>query len=164
MQAQGRIVLEKELIDIRSGGGYRIIEAITRYDCGTRNANTVKRIYKKNENEVVREEELKGSELPVRTGTLDDKVLREVCRPPKASQAELAEKANEAASQLKLANEALLKKDLAKAEKQPLIKTSDNKTAAAPAQVAAIKRVETYYTLEMMIGQYRDVYQRAMAQ
>ena len=32
------------------------------------------------------------------------------------------------------------------------------------AQVAAIKRVETYYTLEMMIGQYRDVYQRAMAQ
>jgi hypothetical protein len=45
VQAQGRIVLEKELIDIKSGGGYRIIEAITRYDCGTRNANTVKRIY-----------------------------------------------------------------------------------------------------------------------
>ena len=134
VQAQGRIVLEKELIDIRSGGGYRIIEAITRYDCGTRNANTVKRIYKKNENEVVREEELKGSELPVRTGTLDDKVLREVCRPPKASQAELAEKANEAASQLKLANEALLKKDLANAEKQPLIKTSDNKPAAVTAK------------------------------
>ena len=32
------------------------------------------------------------------------------------------------------------------------------------AQAAAIKRVETYYTQEMMIGQYRDVYQRAMAQ
>lgn len=31
------------------------------------------------------------------------------------------------------------------------------------AQTAAIKRVETYYTLEMMIGQYREVYQRAMA-
>ena len=136
VQAQGRIVLEKELIDIRSGGGYRIIEAITRYDCGTRNANTVKRIYKKNENEVVREEELKGSELPVRTGTLDDKVLREVCRPPKASQAELAEEANEAASQLKLANEALLKKDLANAEKQPLIKASDNKPAAVTTKEA----------------------------
>ena len=43
VQAQGRIVLEKELIDIRSGSGYRVIEAITRYDCGTRNANTIKR-------------------------------------------------------------------------------------------------------------------------
>ena len=32
------------------------------------------------------------------------------------------------------------------------------------AQAAAIQRVETYYTLEMMIGQYREVYQRAMAQ
>ncbi|HSG21493.1 MAG TPA: carbonic anhydrase family protein [Azonexus sp.] len=132
VQAQGRIVLEKELIDIRSGAGYRIIEATTRYDCGTRNANTIKRIYKKNDTEVVREEEIKGSDLPVRSGTLDDKVLREVCRPPKESQAELAQKANEAASQLKLANEALLKKEAVKAEKPPLIKASENGHAAAP--------------------------------
>jgi len=131
VQAQGRIVLEKELIDIRSGAGYRIIEAITRYDCGTRNANTVKRIYKKNETEVVREEEIKANELPVRSGTLDDKVLREVCRPPKDSQAELAVKANEAANQLKLANEALLKKEAVKAEKAPLIKASENNHAPA---------------------------------
>ena len=131
VQAQGRIVLEKELIDIRSGAGYRIIEAITRYDCGTRNANTVKRIYKKNETEVVREEEIKANELPVRSGTLDDKVLREVCRPPKDSQAELAVKANEAANQLKLANEALLKKETVKAEKAPLIKASENNHAPA---------------------------------
>lgn len=136
VQAQGRIVLEKELIDIRSGAGYRIIEAITRYDCGTRNANTVKRIYKKNETEVVREEEIKANELPVRSGTLDDKVLREVCRPPKDSQAELAEKANEAANQLKLANEALLKKEAVKAEKAPLIKTTENNHAPAPAKEA----------------------------
>lgn len=119
VQAQGRIVLEKELIDVRSGTGYRVIEAITRYDCGTRNANTVKRIYKKNETEVVREEELKGNDLPVRSGTLDDKVLREVCRPPKESPAELAEKANEAAGQLKLANEALLKKEATKEAAPP---------------------------------------------
>ena len=136
VQAQGRIVLEKELIDIRSGAGYRIIEAITRYDCGTRTANTVKRIYKKNETEVVREEEIKANELPVRSGTLDDKVLREVCRPPKDSQAELAGKANEAANQLKLANEALLKKEVVKAEKTPLIKTSENNHAPAPAKDA----------------------------
>ena len=30
------------------------------------------------------------------------------------------------------------------------------------AQTAAIRRVEQYYTLEMMIGQYREVYQRAL--
>jgi hypothetical protein len=29
----GPVVLEKELIDIKSGAGYRVIEAITRYDC-----------------------------------------------------------------------------------------------------------------------------------
>jgi len=132
VQAQGRMVLEKELIDVRSGAGYRVIEAITRYDCGARNANTIKRIFKKNETEVVREEEIKGNDLPVRSGTLDDKVLREVCRPPRESQAELAEKANEAASQLKQANDALLKKELAKAEKAGPVKTADTEHGPIP--------------------------------
>ncbi len=131
VQAQGRIVLEKELTDAKSGAGYRVIEAITRYDCNTRNANTIKRIFKKNETEVIREEDIKGADLPVRTGTLDDKVLREVCRPPKDSPVELAKKANEAAGELKAANEALLKKEMAKAEKPAAIKASD-----APAKEA----------------------------
>ena len=125
VQAQGRVILERELIDARSGAGYRVIEALTRYDCGARNANTLKRIYKKNENEVIREEDLKGTDLPVRSGTLDDKVLREVCRPPKDNQAEVAQKANDAAGQLKQANEALLKQELAKGEKGAAVKTSD---------------------------------------
>ncbi|WP_338032529.1 surface-adhesin E family protein, partial [Dechloromonas denitrificans] len=117
VQAQGRVILEKELIDAKSGAGYRVIEAITRYDCGSRNANTIKRIFKKNESEIVREEEIKGNDLPVRSGTLDDKVLREVCRPPKESPVEVAQKANEAAGQLKQANEAMLKKEMVKPEK-----------------------------------------------
>ncbi len=129
VQAQGRVILDKELIDYRSGAGYRVIEAITRYDCLKRNAQTIKRIYKKNETDVVREEDLNGGEMPVRTGTLDDKVLREVCRPPKASQAELAEKANEAASQLKQANEAMLAKSLPKTTKPQAMKASDNQPA-----------------------------------
>lgn len=134
VQAQGRIVLEKELTDIRSGAGYRVIEALTRYDCAARNANTLKRIFKKNETEIVREEELKGSDLPVRSGTLDDKVLREVCRPPKESPVELAQKANEAAGQLKEANEALLKKEMAKAQKPGAVKASDAGQGAKPAK------------------------------
>jgi carbonic anhydrase len=137
--AQGRIILEKELIDPRSGAGYRIIEAMTRYDCGTRSANTIKRTYKKNETDVIREEEIRGADLPVRTGTLDDKVLREVCRPPKESPAELAQKANDAATQLKAANEALLKKELAKAPKTPPVKAADNAEAKAESPIPSIR-------------------------
>jgi carbonic anhydrase len=131
VQAQGRVVLEKELIDAKSGAGYRVIEAITRYDCSTRNANTIKRIFKKNESDIVREEDIKGTELPVRSGTLDDKVLREVCRPPKDSPADVAKKANEAGAELKAANEALLKKEMAKAEKPAPIKAVDTPTKEA---------------------------------
>lgn len=135
VQAQGRVVLDKELVDGRSGAPYRVIEAITRYDCTTRSANTIKRTFKKNENDIVREEDVKGADLPVRTGTLDDKVLREVCRPPKDGAVELAKKANEAAGELKAANDALLKKELAKAEKPDAIKVA-NGHSAAPAKDA----------------------------
>ncbi|MBS1145666.1 MAG: Carbonic anhydrase, eukaryotic [Proteobacteria bacterium] len=131
VQAQGRVVLEKELTDSKTGAPYRVIEAVTRYDCATRSANTIKRIFRKNENEIVREEDIKGADLPVRTGTLDDKVLREVCRPPKENQAELAKKANEAAGELKAANDALLKKEMAKAEKPPAVKTSETQDAGS---------------------------------
>ncbi|PKO35236.1 MAG: carbonic anhydrase [Betaproteobacteria bacterium HGW-Betaproteobacteria-7] len=131
VEAQSRMILEKELIDIRSGAPYLIIEVVTRYDCTARNANTIKRTFKKDENTIVRAEDLKGTDLPVRSGTLDDKVLREVCRPPKESQADLAAKANEAANQLRQANEALLKKELAKAPKATPLKTSDAAPAAA---------------------------------
>ena len=131
VEAQSRMILEKELVDIRSGAPYLIIEVVTRYDCTARNANTIKRTFKKDENTIVRAEDLKGTDLPVRSGTLDDKVLREVCRPPKESQAELATKANEAANQLRQANDALLKKELAKAPKATPLKTSEAAPAAA---------------------------------
>jgi carbonic anhydrase len=97
---------------------------VTRYDCGTRSANTTKRIFRKNESQVIREEDLKGNDLPVRSGTLDDKVLREVCRPPRENQAELAKRANEAAGELKQANEALLKKEMTRADKPAAVKTA----------------------------------------
>ncbi len=132
VQARGRVILDKELIDSRSGAPYRIIEAITRYDCSTRSAMTIKRIFKKNENDTVREEESKGVDLPVRTGTLDDKVLREVCRPPKDNPAELAQKASEAAGQLKQANEALLKKELARTEKPETLRIADGGHLSGP--------------------------------
>ena len=134
VQALGRVVLDKELIDGRSGAPYRVTEATTRYDCATRSANTIKRTLKKNDKDIVREEEPKGIELPVRTGTLDDKVLREVCRPPRETPLELAKKANDAAGELKAANDALLKKELAKAEKPQSIKVADTGHGGASAK------------------------------
>jgi carbonic anhydrase len=132
VQAQGRVILEKELIDTKSGAGYRVIEAITRYDCLARNANTIKRIFKKNETEIIREEDIKGNDLPVRSGTLDDKVLREVCRPAKEDIAEVAEKANEATTLLKQANDELIQKEIAKQQARPtLLKTSETPPVAA---------------------------------
>ena len=55
VQAQGRVVLERELSDAKSGAPYRVIEAVAVYDCANRSATTVKRIYKKNDRDVVRE-------------------------------------------------------------------------------------------------------------
>lgn len=80
VEATGRVILTKPLIDSKTGAQYRIIEAATRYHCDKKSASTLKRIYKKNENEILREEVINVVELPVRSGTLDDKVLTEVCR------------------------------------------------------------------------------------
>ena len=141
--ATARIFLDKELPDAKSGLNYKIIEATTRYDCAMRNANTVKRIYRKNESESIREEELKAADMPVRSGTLDDKVLREVCRPGKQEAREAASKVNEAAGKLKEANAAVLKQEAAKSAAHP-IKVSapaappaDHAPAPAPVKRAA---------------------------
>lgn len=130
VEAQSRVTLDRELIDNRTGTPYKIIEAITRYDCSTRSARTIKRIYRQTDKDTIREEDIAGAELPVRSGTLDDRVLREVCRPPRESAAELAEKANEAATRLQQANETLLKKELAKAETPPAVKTAETANSA----------------------------------
>lgn len=133
--ALGRLQMDKALTDARSGGSYNTIEALTRYDCNSRNASTLKRTYRKADGELLREEELKGGELPVRAGTLDDKVLREVCRPdtPKGDARAVAQKVNDAASKLREANEAMIKKETS-ASKGKLIQTADaGHGAAAPA-------------------------------
>lgn len=135
--ALGRIILEKELTDARSGSTYRIIEALTRYDCAGRNAATVKRTYRKDESELLREEEINGGNLPVRSGTLDEKVFREVCRPAssKAEAQEIAKKAGEAAGKLRAANEALVQKEVAKAANSAPLKTANSGHATATPSV-----------------------------
>lgn len=80
IETLGRVVFYKPLKDVKSGEEYRMIEAVTRYNCEKRTASTVKRIYRRNENSILREEMLNAAELPVRGGTLDDKMLSQVCK------------------------------------------------------------------------------------
>jgi carbonic anhydrase len=83
--ALGRIVLEKPIIDPKTSSSYRIVQALSRYDCTSRSYSTLKRSYFKEEGELLREEDVKVQvEMPVRSGMLDDKLLREVCRPKPA--------------------------------------------------------------------------------
>jgi len=116
--ALGRVLFEKELLDTRTSAAYRSIETLTRYDCTLRTVATLKRTWRKDDGELLREEETKTpAEQPVRSGSIDDKLLREVCRPrsPAAATAgamELAEKANSAAIELRRANEAMIQKEV----------------------------------------------------
>ncbi|WP_242596916.1 carbonic anhydrase [Rhodocyclus gracilis] len=149
--ALGRIVLDKPINDPKTGASYRIIEAQSRYDCSARTYGTLKRTYFREEGELLREEEVKTVlDMPVRSGTLDDRVLREVCRPssPQEVQKEAmrtAAKAGEVADDLRRANEALLQKELRRskpvAEKPAAEKPSREKDPVdkAPIEKAALK-------------------------
>jgi carbonic anhydrase len=122
--AQGRVILEKPIVDPKTSMSYRIVQAVSRYDCGQRSYSTLKRSYFKEEGELLREEEVKVQvEMPVRSGMLDDKLLREVCRPkagPEAATAasRTADRVNEATVELRKANEALLQKEVRRANLQ----------------------------------------------
>lgn len=149
--AQGRIILEKPIVDPKTSMSYRIVQAVNRYDCASRSYSTLKRSYFKDEGELLREEEIKLQiEVPVRSGMLDDKLLREVCRPkpgPEAAAAasRTADKVNEAAGELRKANEALIQRDVKRAN---LATPSSERTepgvaTATPAKPAAHLPVRT---------------------
>ncbi len=116
--ALGRIVLEKPINDLKTSSSYKIIEALNRYDCVARTVSTLKRTYFKEEGELLREEAVKApTEMPVHSGTLDDRLLREVCRPKSGGEARGAaiktvEMVNDAADDVRKANEALIQKDM----------------------------------------------------
>ncbi len=118
--AKGRIVLDKPIVDPKTSASYRIIEVVNRYDCTERTYATVKRSYFKDEGEMIRQEEVKTPyDMPVRSGTPDDKLLREVCRPKSGSEAVAAasrtvDKVGEASGELRKANEALVEKEVGK--------------------------------------------------
>lgn len=134
--AWGRVVLDRELHDAKSGGAYKIIEAMNRYDCDARAYATVKRVYLKGEGDILREEDTGAqSEQPVRTGSLDEKLLREVCRPQSpADLAKAAQKTTDkitaATYDLKQANDERLKKEAEKDKRKVASKAPEEKADA----------------------------------
>lgn len=118
--ARARIVLDKPIVDPKTSASYRIIEVINRYNCSERSLATLKRSYFKEEGELLRLEEVRAPyDIPVRSGTPDDKMLREVCRPKSGSDAvtaaaKAADAVSEAAGDLRKLNEALVEKEVKK--------------------------------------------------
>jgi len=135
-RATGRIVLDKPIVDPKTSASYRVIEVLSRYDCTERTYATLKRSYFKEDGELLRQEEVRSPfDKPVRSGTPDDKLLREVCRPKSGAEAVVAanrtaEKVNEAAGELRKANEALIEQEVKK----------DAQRSASRARVASVPR------------------------
>ncbi len=115
-----RIVLERPIVDPKTSSPYKVIEVVARYDCAARTYSTTRRSYFKEDGDPLRAEEVKlPFDTPVRTGSPEDKILREVCRPkpatPQAGEAgKLAAKAGEAALALRRENEALVARQVQK--------------------------------------------------
>ncbi len=142
--ATGRIILDNPIIDPRTSTSYRIIEFESRYDCAGRAHSTLKRAYYKNEGELLRQEEVRSPfEMPVRSGTPDDRILRMVCRPTDGAGAgksanQTLEKVNQLSGDLRKVNEALVADSVQKELRGLTSKTG--KPAAAtkrPAQSSA---------------------------
>ncbi len=76
-----RVMLDTPLDDLRSNSKYQIIEASTRYDCDAKSGILIKRAFRKSNDELVREEEGKSKlETGVRSGTVDERLMQEVCK------------------------------------------------------------------------------------
>ena len=127
--ARGRIVLDKPIVDPRTSGSYRMIEITNRYDCNERTHATLKRSYLKENGEVLRQEEVRiPYDTPVRSGTPDDRLFREACRPKgvatanPSSASQTLEKVNEMAAQLRQHNEAMVEKEVRKDTKRLSVK------------------------------------------
>jgi carbonic anhydrase len=115
VQATSRLNLDKEIVDTRTGGSYKYVQTQMRYDCAHRSAATVRRSFLTVHEEVLRSDEMKEAVfMPVRSGTLDEKVMRELCRPPggQSTAQQRAEQAADAAAALRQSNDALIKKQL----------------------------------------------------
>lgn len=145
--ATTRLVVDKEIVDPRSGAPYKAIQTSSRYDCGQRTAQTLKRSLIRANDEALRAEEIRTPvAMPVRSGTLEDRVLRELCRPPgpRGEAMRVADRASAAAAALRAANEDMLRRQVAAAERSRADRAPSPRVAGAvrhPGKAAAARNV-----------------------
>lgn len=157
MQAYGRILFDKPLPDAISGATYQILEALNTYDCEKRTFTTNRRIYRKDEKSLLRDETNKSkAELPVRSGTLDEKMLRAACRPgasdSKANFAATVTKAKAAADiHAPEPRKEILRADLGAAKLKPEAHGAEHpgpavkhRSAAKPTKKSELTKAESY--------------------
>jgi carbonic anhydrase len=118
-----RLQLGREMNE--GGIRYTAVQAMNRYDCAARRFSTVKRVYMQADKAVREETISKPKEISIRTGSIDDMLLEEACKPRTVGEAhKVAEAAAQAAAELK--------------EAKPGVMHADMRTAAEAAQVKTI--------------------------
>ena len=139
--AVGRVVLDRPIVDPKTSASYRIIEVQDYFDCAGRTLATQKRTYYKEEGEVLRQEEVKSPfAMPVRSGTPDEKLFREACRPKGAnatngsspSATKTVEKINEMTADVRKANDELVAKAVEKDLQKIVAASATKKVATGP--------------------------------
>ena len=135
--AWGRIVLSAE---DAVEAGYATVKALNRYDCKARSFATVKRVYLDGASRVIREERVvEQRPIQVNPRSVDERLWREVCSPPKAMDiAALADAASKAAAEVAKENP-VRHADMASLDERKLepLRTADNGHGEAPAADAA---------------------------
>lgn len=116
--------------------GYTTVKALNRYDCMNRGFFTIKRVYLDAENLVLREETVVDQNtVMVARNSVDERMWREVCRPPSVQDlAKVAEQADRAATAAAPPARTAERKPAPGAEAQPAAKP---RTQAAPEQAGA---------------------------
>ena len=128
--AIGRVVLDRPIVDPKTSASYRIIEVQNYFDCNGRTLATL------------RQEEVKSPfAMPVRSGTPDEKLFREACRPKgangaSASATKTVEKVNEMTAEVRRANEELVAKSVEQDLKKMMAASTAKKAPAASDPVA----------------------------
>ena len=117
LDAKGRIVLDRPIVDPKTSAPYNVIELESRYNCTKRMRTTLKRSYYREDGSMLREDDVTGAfDLPIRSGTPDDLLLREVCRSKSEAPAKggTLRRVNELATGLRKTNEALVREAVKK--------------------------------------------------
>ena len=142
--ARGRVVLDRPIVDPKTSAAYRIIEVQNRFDCSGRTYATLRRSYYKDDIELLRQEEARSPfDMPVRSGTPDDRMMREACRPqgvaaPSQPVGRTIEKVNVVAADLRQLNDAMVEQSVKKELERVGAKPSASRESTSGARAAKL--------------------------